>query len=112
MRNIYSLAELVAVWLGQDDENHAFRAFCAVSGIASGDQVSGRPVGAAYFFGRSKLYYTDSKTLLIEDSETCKAVYFYLVGECYHHDYMGGLFGSNNNAKARAALAKQTFEIH
>ena len=38
--------------------------------------------------------------------------YFYLVGECYHHDYMGGLFGSNNNAKARAALAKQTFEIH
>ncbi|KAK4167721.1 heterokaryon incompatibility protein-domain-containing protein [Cladorrhinum sp. PSN259] len=80
MGRIYGSAGLVAVWLGRDDEGYAFRAFCAVSQIASGGQhevTCRRPAGAAlaYFFGRGKLYYADSREFSVEDSETRKALF-------------------------------------
>jgi len=79
MGKIYSSAELVAVWLGRDDEGYAFRAYCAVSEIASGGQhniLGSRLAGGepAYFFGCGKLYFTDS-IFSIEDSEARKAVF-------------------------------------
>ena len=80
MGRIYSSAELVAVWLGRDDEGYAFRAFYAVSGIASGGEhnvIGSRPVGGepAYFLGCGKLYFTGSRMFSFEDSDACKAVF-------------------------------------
>ena len=37
--------------------------------------------------------------------------YFYLVGECYLYDYMGGDLERGNSKKRREGLAMQTFEI-
>ena len=73
MGDIYSRAKSVAIWLGPDDGGQAFAAFRALSGVASGGSIDGRPVGQAYFFGRGTLH-AGLVPLSLNDAPTCSAV--------------------------------------